>query len=573
MQGNLTSSFHLLASLGTLLPQFAVSADVHCRCFPGDACWPSRERWAAFNKTLGGKLVETIPLAAPCHDSRFGQYNAGECNTLQEAWTLPQTHYDSSSSIMAPFFANQSCDPFTGIQGRCILGTYNRYAVAVGSASDVSKALRFTERNNIRITIRNTGHDYNGKSAGAGSLGIWTHHLKDIQISDHRSRHYTGKAMKMGAGVQGFEAYAAAHQHGLVVLGGECPTVGLAGGYAQGGGHSTLGSKYGLAADQVLEWEVVDARGRHLTASRAKNSDLFWALSGGGGGTFGVVLSMTVKAHADMPTSGGNLSFTSDGISQDTFWKAIEAYHVSLPAIVDEGIMSVSAFSTSSFAISPMTGPGVSAERMNELLQPLTSTLDRLGIKYTKLVKQFPNYFEEFNTMFAPIQVGIAQYGGRLVPRSAVLNNNSAVTHAYRKIANDGGAFFIVGINVSTSVAGDVYNSINPAWRDTLLDTVVTTPWNFTAPWSQMVANANKMTDKFIPILKDISPGSGTYINEADFQDPDFKQDYYGVNYDRLLQIKQKYDPNHTFYALTAVGSDYWEARPDGRLCKSRRNA
>lgn len=321
--------------------------------------------------------------------------------------------------------------------------------------------------------------------------------------------------MKMGAGVQGFEAYAAAHKHKLVVLGGECPTVGLAGGYTQGGGHSALGSKYGLAADQVLEWEVVDGTGRHLTATREENSDLFWALSGGGGGTYGVVLSMTVKAHPDMPTSGGNLSFTSDGISQDTFWEAIGAYHKSLPTIVDEGVMSVSAFSNTSFAIAPMTGPGVPAERMDELLRPLTSTLDRLGIKYTKLVKQFPDYFNEFNTMFAPIQVGIAQYGGRLIPRSAVLKNNSAVTNAYRKIANDGGAFFIVGINVSNSVAGDVYNSVNPAWRQTLLDTVITTPWNFTAPWSQMVANANKMTDEFIPILKEISPGSGTYINEV----------------------------------------------------------
>lgn len=416
---------------------------------------------------------------------------------------------------MAPYFTNRSCDPFTGKESRCVTGAYNRYAVSIKSADDVSKSLAFAERNNIRVTIRNTGHDYNGKSGGAGSLAIWTHHLREIEIFNHKCPDHIGKAMKMGAGVQGFEAYAAAHKQKLVVLGGECPTVGLAGGYSQGGGHSALGSKYGLAADQVLEWEVVDGKGRHLTATRQKHSDLFWALSGGGGGTYGVVLSMTVKAHPDMPTSGGNLSFTSDGISQDTFWEAIGAYHKSLPAIVDEGIMSVSAFSNASFAISPMTGPGVSAERMNELLQPFTSKLDRLGIKYTKLVKQFPNYFEEFNTMFAPIQVGIAQYGGRLVPRSVVLSNNSAVTDAYRKIANGGGAFFIVGINVSKSVAGDVYNSVNPAWRDTLLDTVITTPWNFTAPWSQMVANANKMTNEFIPILKKITPGSGTYINEV----------------------------------------------------------
>lgn len=58
-------------------------------------------------------------------------------------------------------------------------------------------------------------------------------------------------------------------------------------------------------------------------------------------------------------------------------------------------------------------------------------------------------------------------------------------------------------------------------------------------------------------------------LNKADFQDPDWKNNYYGVNYDRLLEIKNKYDPEHLFYALTAVGSDYWEMQPDGRLYKA----
>lgn len=416
---------------------------------------------------------------------------------------------------MAPFFANRSCDPFDGESSRCVLGTYVDYAVGVTCADDVAKALAFAERYNIRVVIRNTGHDYNGKSTGAGSLSIWTHYLSDISVSDYSSPHYSGKAMKMGAGVQGFAAYEAAHKENLAVLGGECPTVGIAGGYTQGGGHSALASKYGLSADQVLEWTAVDGRGHYLTATRDENSDLFWALSGGGGSTFGVVMSMTVKAHPDMPTSGGNLTFTNSGISQDAFWEAIGAYHKSLPAMVDEGIMSTSAFSNESFAISPMTGPGVSAERMNELLVPFTDKLESLNIKYTKVIKQFPNYFEEYNTMFPPIGVGIAQYGGRLVPRSVVLQNNSAVTNAYRKIADGGGAFVVIAVNVSTAVSGDVYNSVNPAWRDTLLDTVVTTPWNFTAPWADMVANANKMTEGFIPTLKSISPNSGTYINEV----------------------------------------------------------
>lgn len=82
------------------------------------------------------------------------------------------------------------------------------------------------------------------------------HNSKDIRIADYEDAHYKRKAMRMGAGVQGFEAYAAAHKENLAVVGGECPTVGLVGGYTQGGGHSALGSKYGLAADQVTSLAV-----------------------------------------------------------------------------------------------------------------------------------------------------------------------------------------------------------------------------------------------------------------------------------------------------------------------------
>ena len=322
-----------------------------------------------------------------------------------------------------------------------------------------------------------TRGSYNGKSTGAGSLGIWTHHLKNITITPkYTSAHYSGAAMYMGAGVQGFEAYAAANASGLVILGGECPTVGLAGGYTQGGGHSALSSKYGLAADQTLEWEVVDGTGRHLLATRDnENADLYWALSGGGGGTYGVVLGVTVKAHPDLPTSGANLTFTNEGISQDTYFEAVAAYQANLAPIVDAGAMSVWFFTNTSFAISPITAPGVSKDELTELLTPFTETLDGLGIRYTLTVTQFSGYLEEFNNMFAPIDVGIAQYGGRFIPRSVVEQNNSALTAAYRNIVEDGAQFIGVGLNVSRAVAGDVDNAANPGWRDCLIDTVITT--------------------------------------------------------------------------------------------------
>jgi FAD/FMN-containing dehydrogenase len=230
-------------------------------------------------------------LAASCHRQFAGvvTYNKAECAKLQNTWTLPQAHYDSSSSIMAPFFANQSCDPFNDANAPCVDGTYVQYSVDVSKPQDIAATIKFAQDKNIRLVIRNTGHDYNGKSTGAGALAVWTHHLKDIKIIDYKSAAYTGKAIQVGAGVQGFEAVAAANASGLAVVTGECPTVGYAGGYTQGGGHSALASRYGLAADQTLEFEVVDGTGRLMTATRDKNPDMFWALSGGGGGTYGVV--------------------------------------------------------------------------------------------------------------------------------------------------------------------------------------------------------------------------------------------------------------------------------------------
>ena len=199
---------------------------------------------------------------------------------------------------MAPFFANRSCDPYTPKNGNCILGTYIDYAVNVTTAEDVQKTLAFVQQHNIRLTIRNTGHDYNGKSGGASSLAIWTHHLKKIEVlANYTSKHYTGPAMNIGAGVQAFEAYNAAHTYHFRVVGGMCPSVGLAGGYTQGGGHSALSSQHGLGADQTLAIEFVSSGGKHGIATRDNEfSDLFWAMSGGGGGTYAVALSMIVRS-------------------------------------------------------------------------------------------------------------------------------------------------------------------------------------------------------------------------------------------------------------------------------------
>lgn len=210
--------------------------------------------WAKLNTTVGGRLIRTLPLASSCHHPNFDEE---QCDIIKSVWTLPETHLDTSYSIMAPWIANQSCEAFLPPSNQCVIGAYPQYAVNATGASDYQNTINFARENNVRLVIRDTGHDWLGKSTGAGSIALWTHHLEDIEVLDYKSKIYNGKALKVGAGVQIIRALAAAQKEGLVIVGGTCPTVGLAGGYTQGGGHGSLASKLGLGADQALEWKFL----------------------------------------------------------------------------------------------------------------------------------------------------------------------------------------------------------------------------------------------------------------------------------------------------------------------------
>lgn len=157
---------------------------------------------------------------------------------------------------MQSYFANQSCDPFSDRTKPCTLGNYVAYSVKATGTIDVIAALVFAKAKNLRVLVRNTGHDFLGRSTGAGALAIWTQGLKGINFTQWSDTHYTGPAMTVGAGVIGYEILEAANAQGLTVVSGECPTVGLAGGFTQAGGHSALSTQFGLGADQVLSYQV-----------------------------------------------------------------------------------------------------------------------------------------------------------------------------------------------------------------------------------------------------------------------------------------------------------------------------
>lgn len=142
-------------------------------------------------------------------------------------------------------------------------------------------------KNNVRLVIKSTGHDLIGRSIAPGSLSINVHYLNSISyqadessLAGSRSR-FQGNSVVVGGGVQIRQLNEALSTYNQIAVGGLCPSVSV-GGYISGGGHSILSPKHGLAADNVLEIEVVTPDGKVLTANEFQNKDLFWALRGVG---------------------------------------------------------------------------------------------------------------------------------------------------------------------------------------------------------------------------------------------------------------------------------------------------
>ncbi|KAI1075950.1 hypothetical protein F5B20DRAFT_343420 [Whalleya microplaca] len=563
------TSFSLLL-LSTLVTSAATTTPegrpASCKCLPGDACWPSEDEWTALNNTVGGRLIATIPLGSPCHIPTF---NAAECAALQAQWLYSGVHMESSSSVMAPLFANQSCDPWQPLQKPCTLGNYISYAVNATGSDDITAALKFAEEKNLRFVIRNTGHDYLGRSTGAGALAVWTHHLKSIEVLDWDDGSYKGKALKIGAGVQGFEALTAAHEAGLVVVSGECPSVGLAGSYTQGGGHSALSSNFGLAADNTLSFEVITPTGQFLVASATQEQDLYWALSGGGGSTFGVVVSMTVRAHPDATVSGATFLISRSETNPEQIFDIIDAFHAALPAIVDSGVMIIYFFTDTFLQVPAMTAYNKTKEDAENILQPFIDSVAAMGVTFKPNFTEFSSYYDHYDNHWGPlpegnIQVGTQLFGGRLIPRSVLPNFSSTARH----IAELGVTFIGVGLNVASFGQNNV-NAVLPQWRSSIVQSSLTLPWSFQVPFQDGVEAQRKITDQIQPVIEAATPGAGAYMNEADFQQPQWQDTFFGTNYGKLLDIKKKYDPNNMLYATVAVGSEAYTVDADGRMCRT----
>ena len=125
---------------------------------------------------------------------------------------------------MWPVWEGRSCLP-TGkpSNATCTLGAYPVYAVNATNVAQIQLAVNFARNKRLRLVIKNTGHDYQGKSSGAASLSIWTHNLQDLAyMPNYTLGDFSGSVMHVGAGVVTDDLAKAADEHDASVVGGMC---------------------------------------------------------------------------------------------------------------------------------------------------------------------------------------------------------------------------------------------------------------------------------------------------------------------------------------------------------------
>ena len=176
------------------------------------------------------------------------------------------------------------------------------------TAGDVMKSVRFAREHALPVSVRGGGHNVAGNALCDGGLTIDLSPMKGMQV-DPRAR-----TVRAQAGLTWRELDRECQGFGLATTGGQISSTGIAG-LTLGGGIGWLGRSYGLTCDNLLSADVVLADGSFVTASAAEHADLFWGLRGGGG-NFGVVTVFEYRLHPIGTMLGGMLLYPFDRASE-----------------------------------------------------------------------------------------------------------------------------------------------------------------------------------------------------------------------------------------------------------------
>ncbi|QRV96047.1 FAD-binding domain protein [Ceratobasidium sp. AG-Ba] len=527
----------------------------------------SKSEWDTLNLTVNGRLAFGVPLARNCFQQVGPNMTNGEvdCAIVQSNYSVDLFRISQFGSMIRTQWetcqkTNEGClldsthpNNSTGYSPPkvCRQGSVAPYYISVKTPHDASQAFLFSKRTGVPLSIKNTG-------GGARDLERWlsgrTQNLKGIKyIPNFVPDKCSGDgvpSITYGAGEYLQSIYEFSDKNRITFIGGAARSIGAAG-WTMGGGHSILTNTYGLGIDRVQQFRIVTPDGKYRTANKCHNKDLFWALRGGGGGTFGVVMEITSQVVPNpVPTVSLLWTLESTPENLSDLMRIVTKNSVRW---VEEGWGGY-VFATSSI----MANPKLNTTAATASLKPLTDFLQASGaqIQWNNFTS-YSSLFEAIRTLKFSVGLNGAMTS-RLIPKSLFASAASqeklyaATMQAFTAAAGEVGLFLTTPYNYASKPGS---TSATPAWRNAIWHAVVTHEWG----WDVTTAEAREgysTASAAVRAFHAITPESGSYLNEADVYEPDASTSFWGKsNYVRLLQVKQKYDPSSLLDCWNCVGS------------------
>jgi FAD/FMN-containing dehydrogenase len=418
--------------------------------------------------------------------------------------------------------------------------------VAAATASDVAVAVRFAANARVPFAVRSGGHSYPGWSTSPG-LVIDVSSLTGISVD---SAHRTAR---IGAGARLVQVYAGLAAKGVGIAGGSCPSVGIAG-LTLGGGIGVLGRAWGLACDAVRSVDIVTADGAARTVDARHDADLFWALRGGGGGSFGAVTAFTVDVRPVPTVSTFYLQWPFT-VAADV----VEAWQ-GWAHTADSRL-----FSTCKLLADPRTGTR-RALVAGTWIGPSSDLSARLAPLRAKLPKPSSTSIHAHTYADAMLleagcsgQSATSCLAGALAPAkrqpfaatSSIVAGPLPSAAIAMAVTNANDAMNVAGIyegGVSFDSLGGAIGAVGGgASAFGHRDAVATA--QYTATWTDTGASPARFDAYVRGFRSALAPwlGSAAYVNYADASITNFGPAYWGSNYPRLQSVKRTYDPHNLF--------------------------
>jgi len=542
------------------------------------AAWPSRAKWRALDKQVGGRLITTqLPWI----------------NASAETFEL----------LKNPFWNEEQPGALqsTGWYGAWTAAA-SPYAVRAQQTSDIVAAVNFARENNVKLVIKGTGHDYLGRNMAPDSLLVWTHDMRTITM--HEDFIPDGApagtepvhAMTVEAGTRWLEAYRAATLAGRFVAGGGCTSVGACGGFTFGSGFGPFSKRYGTGSGGIVQAEIVTADGKVRIVNEYSEPDLFFGVRGGGGGTFGVVSRVTLLTHPIPSTVGivtGSIKALTDSAYRELIEKFVEFYPVGLDnwhwgESVAFGPNNELGFRLAFLDMPEAQGGAVIEQFAGEFRSRPDEFIVEPQFQFLQFENLWnPDFWDSVDPDFitrdprpeAPDyqfwwtgnqgELGAFWngYQSRWISTDLLRTEPGRIAEAFFRASRLRPFIFQVNKGLSgehpEARARDEKTALHPGCFEAAALVIMASAQQYKYPGvegrkpsARVGREMGSAINRAMAFIKDATPGAGTYSTEADFFLEDWQQNQWGSNYPRLLRIKRKYDPMNFFKVHHGVGSE-----------------